>query len=95
MSAMRHTFQPWQLPSSHNCLGAPHLAPRHTTISQDPSLLLLSGEAMVGSYGVPLGKSADAMVGEGVSQDGLASNLHSQIDKKIIASASMCLCALT
>jgi hypothetical protein len=32
---------------------------------------------MVGSYGVPLRKSADAMV-EGFSQDGLASNLSSK-----------------
>ncbi len=44
---------------------------RHTTISLAHSLLFLSGKGMVGSDGVPLRYSADAMVG-GCSQDGLA-----------------------
>jgi hypothetical protein len=43
-----HTFQPWQPPSSHGRLGTPHLAPRHTTISQDHLLLFLSRKGMVG-----------------------------------------------
>jgi hypothetical protein len=74
----RHTFQPWQPPSSHSRLGAPHPLPRHKTISQDHSLLFLLGKGMVGSNGVLLWYLADVMVG-GCLQDGLASNLPGKV----------------